>query len=226
MNPSDPGVSILQAGDFHRFAGHGIGQQHDSIALRNLFLGITIIKCLDPDDSINAGRRLPLMRSRPGDHAADGHLIAQRFMNQLMHIAGLKVANFNDRRERSHRHLIRIRPNDARHEQVTAGRRRGRHPVDGRLADEFAFSAFQINDRQLRCEVIVHQRFIMRIAQQILVRSHRRCAPTGLLDHGTGRNRRTLRRLGAIGREEVNEKLLAVGHPRKGAENPVHLAAE
>ena len=182
--------------DFARLRLKRRGQRQNPVAVRNFFLRIASVHGFHP----NQRRRFvhtPLIRAWTGPHTFHRNAVGQREFGKLVELLSSPVPHFNCLRKAKYRMQVRVRPVNARDQQMLPIRRRLRAFEDARLARRRDLSRGCVQIHELGSRVVIEQIFVTRRAEHVFVSHHGTRAAGALLHVRTCRCRRIGGRIAA-----------------------------
>ena len=209
--PGDAGKPVLGAGQLARRAVERRVEREQDVPPGRIHPRVAAVLRLAPDQRGRRGR-VPAVAARTGGDAADRHGVGQRPVRHGDRAAAARP-DLDGAGEAVRRQEPRERPPDALDEQMPAVRRAGDAGVQSRLADGGARAGGQGHRRDLAREVVLEQRLVVRVAQQVLVGPHRGRSAVVLLRVRPGRPPRRGRRRPARRHPEAAQDPAAVRQP-------------
>ena len=211
--PDDAAIPLLQVDQFDRLARERRRLHEDPVPELGRLADVPAVQRLDPRQG---GRRIgpPADRTRPRRHGVEGgrHIVPQRQVRDGPHHPPVQVRHHDLGREQVVRHRIGIGSLGDLMQDVFPIRRHRGVQIDRRRTDR-PCTAVQRNQRQLASEIMIEQRLVARVRQQVLIGPHRRHPPGRLLDVRPCRRNRHVRRWTAPGRHRLDQQARTVGQP-------------
>ena len=145
----------------------------------------------------------------------DGQVVGERPVDQRPHRPAVDGRDGDLGREEPRGQQVGIGPLQPLGQDVAAVGRDAEVGDQARRADRRR-GTVEPDPDELAGEIMVEQRLVVRVAEQILVGPRRRGAARALLHDGAGRRRRRRGRRAAPGGDGVDDQRPAIGHPREG----------
>ncbi len=229
VTPYDAAVAELQVHETRGLAIERRLQHEDAVPILGLLAGVALVQRLDPGQG-GVGVGAPVHRAHARGHRAEArrHLLLEGQLGDGRHRAPVPGRDHLHRlREAVGRHQVRERLVDRLHQDVASvGRDVGARDDPG--IEQRPGPAVQLHPDQLRGGVVLEQRLVVRVLQQVLVRPHRRRLAHVLLDHRTRGHHGLLgRRATALGHQPHDQRT-RVGRPvvRRAEHGVVHRTVQ
>ena len=225
LAPVEAGKPLLEARDLGGRIRERGGERHDLVALGDADVPVAAVERLGPDERRRFGRT-PLEFARTGRHAGDRHAIRERQLRERARPATRAVPELHVVREIRVRRDVRVRPVDHVHEQVLAVGRDVDRRDDRRFPERLDLARVRVDEGELTRRVVVEEVLVVLARQRVarLVGAAFALLARRLLDvRAVGLDGRRGRRAG-LGRHELHEQGLLVGHPlERAAQHRVQL---
>ncbi|PAV68952.1 hypothetical protein WR25_08738 [Diploscapter pachys] len=191
----------------------GRGLHHHLVVEGDLHARVAAIERFGPDQRRGRiGAPFRVAWAFDGRVEVDGQVVGQRAVDERLHRLAVDRRHRNLGREEARGQQIGIGPLQPLGQQVTAV---GRHAEVGdqpRRSDRLRGSV-ERDAGQLAGEIMVEQRLVMRVAEQILIGARGRGAAVAFLHHRAGRRSRRDRCGPAPGGDGIGDQGFAVGRP-------------
>ena len=214
--PVDAVVAQFECHPRRRLSIERGGQQEEPVPLRGRSTRVASVQRLRPAER-GRGIGPPHHAAWTGLHtpARYRYLLPERMVGHRVHDLSPKIPDLNQKRETVGGHRVRVGSVQRLDEDVASVRRRIEVPRDGGVAN-CRHRAVQFDQRELGREVQLEERLVVRVLEQVLIRTGGRLRADVLLNNGTLGNTRSLERRPAapLGVDQTADQGLAVVEPR------------
>ena len=192
-------------------------QGHDPVTVGDVLPGVAAIEGFHMGQGgEHTGAPRILAASGPAKAQVLGPPLVHRQRCKRAERSARAVEDLHLLREACVRHQVRVRADRADREEVLAAGRGLEGLVDRRGADSPGLSRDGVDKGRLRGEVVVEERLVVAVLEEILEGPGRSRLAFRFLDDRPGGDRGLGRGIAAVPDDEVAEKRLAAGHPRAG----------